>query len=244
MSCIIGKSKRSLLKQHLVPSYFRQFLFQSQPILLPFDSTSHLCSNPFCKALIPAFPKLLDCLVCPLKQTGRMSRASSYAAGSSFVVSREAPVKRIVGLAFQYWKLELQIGITTLGFKTTTSASFFAHRGSFVNSPEDHWNRNQYPWPHNSNLPNYSTYIPNHYPPPQNESNPGQGPCNCTSMPNPMWVANYTVQILASKPMIQGPCHKINSKNIIIRTRFLLISQQRTKLIIPKLPLRFISFQL
>lgn len=56
-----------------------------------------------------------------LKQTGRMSTASSYAAGSSFVVSREAPVKRIVGLAFQYWKLELQIGITTLGFKTTSS---------------------------------------------------------------------------------------------------------------------------
>lgn len=50
-----------------------------------------------------------------------MSTASSYAAGSSFVVSREAPVKRIVGLAFQYWKLELQIGITTLGFKTTSS---------------------------------------------------------------------------------------------------------------------------
>lgn len=41
-----------------------------------------------------------------LKQTGRMSTASSYAAGFRFVVSREAPVKRIVGLAFQYWKLE------------------------------------------------------------------------------------------------------------------------------------------
>lgn len=41
-----------------------------------------------------------------LKQTGRMSTASSYAAGSSFVVSREAPVKRIVGLAW------LEIGVT------------------------------------------------------------------------------------------------------------------------------------
>jgi hypothetical protein len=42
-----------------------------------------------------------------LKQTGRMSTASSYAAGSSFVVSREAPVKRIVGLVGN-WSYRLE----------------------------------------------------------------------------------------------------------------------------------------